>query len=411
MNTGLTRLLAVRYLRGKRSANIVPILSRISMVAIAVSSCAMIVLFSVFNGMETLVRDLYKAFYPEIKITATKGKFFSFSDEQYYKLRKIEGIVSSTRVIEDNVLLNSNKEQRVALLKGIEKNYLEVNNVKPYIDEGADSVMEFPVPTALVGRQLMNYMGIELNDIFNEIIVYYPNAHNSNLSLSPENAFQSLRLKPEGTFRVQDEVDSRYVLASLPMVQELLQARDKYSSIELSLASNADEQEIQSELQKFLGNNYRVETRYEQNKTLYTVMYAEKWAIYGILVLVLLIASFNMVGALSLLVLEKQKDMAILKTMGATNATVRNIFIVEGMLWSLIGGVIGLIGGSLICLGQQQFQWIKLQGSFLIEAYPVNMQYSDFLLIIFTILVVGLAASWYPAKRTRRIDMTALRTD
>lgn len=412
MNKLLTWQLALRYFLGKRSANVVPVLSRISMVAIAVSSCAMIVLFSVFNGMEFLIRDLYKAFYPEIKISAVRGKFFHFTDEQYNKVKKTEGVAAATHVIEDNVLLNSNKEQRVALLKGIEPNYLAINNVIPFIDEGADSVSQYmPVPTAIVGRQLLNYMGIEINNIFNQITVYYPNAEARNVSLSPEDAFQSLQLKPDGAFRVQEEVDSRYLLAALPLVQQLLKSENQYSSIELSLHEDADMNDVKKNLQQFLGKDFKIETRFEQNKTLYTVMAGEKWAIYGILVLVLLIASFNMIGALSLLVLEKQKDMAILKAMGAENLSIKSVFITEGLLWSLTGGLIGLFTGTLICLGQQRFHWVKLQGAFIIDAYPVRLHLPDYLLIICTVVVVSLVTSWYPAMRAVKVDMPSLKTD
>lgn len=402
--------LALRYLTGKRRANAVPILSRISMIAIAVASCAMIVLFSVFNGFEYLVRDLYKAFYPEVKITIAKGKFFPFNDADLQAIKHIRGIEGATRVIEDNVLLNSNNEQRVATLKGIDRQFFTVNKVNTYIDEGIDSVRS-DAPTAIVGRQLMNQLGLELNDAFNTIMVYYPNASGSSFALSPESAFQSLQLKPEGTFKIQDEFDSRYILTSLSFVQQLLQAEGKYSSVELSLSKNADATSIKKQLQNLLGNKYKVETRFEQNKTLYMVMHSEKWAVYAILLLVLLIASFNMVGALSLLVMEKQKDMAILKAMGAENHTIRSIFISEGMLWSLIGGLSGLTIGMLICLGQQHFQWIKLGGAFIIDAYPVHFLWGDFMLTIITVVAVGLIASWYPALRASRTEIPSLKTD
>lgn len=410
MNPMLNWQLALRYLTGKRRANAVPILSRISMIAIAVASCAMIVLFSVFNGFEYLVRDLYKAFYPEIKITIAKGKFFPFSDTDLQTIKNVNGVTGATRVIEDNVLLNSNNEQRVATLKGIDQQFFNVNKVAPYIDEGVDSVRT-DAPTAIVGRQLMNQLGLELNDAFNTIMVYYPNASGINYALNPESAFQSLQLKPEGTFKIQDEFDSKYILASLPYVQQLLQADGKYSSIELSLARNTDAPAIKKQIEQLLGSKYKVETRFEQNKTLYMVMHSEKWAVYAILLLVLLIASFNMVGALSLLVMEKQKDMAILKAMGAESHTIRSIFISEGILWSLIGGLSGLTIGMLICLGQQHFQWIKLGGAFIIDAYPVHFLWGDFMLTIITVVAVGLIASWYPAARASRTEIPSLKTD
>ncbi|WP_276132521.1 FtsX-like permease family protein [Polluticoccus soli] len=405
MNSVLTRQLALRYLRGKRTANIVPILSRISMTAIAVASAAMIILFSVLNGFTDLVSDLYKAFYPEIKITATRGKFFSLDAQQMASVRSIEGVSGITTVLEDNVLLTGNDETKVAMLKGIDQNYLKVNEVKPYVIEGTDSVSLSPAPTALMGLQLANEMGLDITNAFSTLVLHYPNAKSSNLALNPTSAFQTLQLKPDGVFQVQDEFDSKYILAPLPLVQELMQTDGQYSSVELKLAANTSADRVQRELSEKLGKNFTVATRFEQNKTLYMVMKSEKWAVFAILVLVLLIASFNMVGALTMLVLEKQKDMSILKAMGAEPSTVRNIFLAEGVLWALTGGVIGLFVGALISMGQKHFQWIKMQGNFIIEAYPVSLEWWDFVLILGTILLVGLAAAWYPAYKAQKAQV------
>lgn len=404
MNRTLVWQLALRYLRGKRSGNAVPILSRISMVAIGVASCAMIVLFSVVNGFEVLVSDLYKAFYPEIKITASRGKFFDLNDKQIKDIRSVKGISVTTYSIEDNVLLNSNDEQKVATIKGIDSNFFTVNDVRPYIIEGRDSVSVYP-PTALVGLQIANDMALDVNNVFNTIRLYYPNAESSNLSLSPESAFQMLELKPDGIFRVQDEFDSKYILTALPLAQKLLQAKGRYSSVELKLDKGADAGDVKESLQKQLGTAFHVATRFEQNRTLYMVMRTEKWAVFAILLLVMLIASFNMVGALSLLVLEKQKDMGILRAMGAQRNTIRNIFLTEGVLWSFTGGIIGLATGTALCFLQQRFELIKLQGSFIIEAYPVNVMLSDCLVIIATLTVVGLLAAWYPALKARNANV------
>lgn len=410
MNRILVWQLALRYLRGKRSANAVPILSRISMVAIAVGSCAMIILFSVFNGFEHVVEDLYKAFYPEIKITASKGKFLSISDTQVNNIKSIEGVGKISFVIEDNVLVNSNSNEMIATLKGIDGNYFEVNNVKPYIVAGRDSVSAGDRPTAIVGAHIQALMELDVNTLFDRIMITYPNAKHNGPILDPSSAFQTLDLKPDGVFRIQDDFDGKYILAALPLVQTLLQQEGKYSSIELSLKPHTDADQIKRSLQQVLGTSYHVETRYEQNKALYMVMRTEKWAVYVILLLVLLIASFNMVGALALLVLEKQKDIAILRAMGAMPADIRRIFITEGVLWSLTGGLIGIAIGTLLCLGQQYFHWIRLEGAFIIDAYPVSMLWTDFVLVIVTVVVVGFLAAWYPAMRATKVEAPTLKS-
>lgn len=403
--------LAWRYLRGKRGANVVPILSRISMFALAVGSCAMIVLFSIFNGFEDLVKDLYKAFYPEVKITAARGKFFEVSPAQMKHIGAVQGVSAVTRVIEDNVLLTANDEQQVATLKGVERNFTEVNDIKPFMFQGVPEVQSLPVPTAVVGLQSANRLGIQLNNVFSRVSVFYPNVTAGNFALHPQDAFQNLQLKPAGVFRIQDEFDGKFILAPIERVQQLFLQPGKYSSIELALQPGASGTAVQRTLKSILGSGFVVETRYEQNKTLYMVMASEKWAVYGILVLVLLIASFNMVGALTMLVLEKQKDIAILKVMGVQRPTLRIAFLMEGMLWAVIGGLSGILLGFLFCLGQQHFHWIRLKGAFIIEAYPVAMQLADFVVVLLTVVLVGLAASWYPAFRAVKSEDISLRAD
>jgi lipoprotein-releasing system permease protein len=401
--------LAWRYLKGKGTANVVPVLSRISMAAIAVGSCAMIVLFSVFNGFEDLIKDLYKSFYPEVKISPATGKFFRLTDGQFRAIEHVDGIRTMTVVIEDNVLLTSNEQQYIAVLKGIDRRYLDVNNIRPYIYEGKDTVSLTPQPTALVGLRIAAQLGLDVNNVFSSLSVYYPNTAVKNPALNPQSAFQSLLLKPAGIFQVQDEFDSKYILAPISLAQELFLQPGQYSSVELALDGNADPDEVKNQLRELLGSGFNVATRYEQNKTLYMVMKTEKWVVYAILVLVLLIASFNMVGALTMLVIEKQKDIAILQAMGATSQTIRKIFIMEGVLWATVGGLAGILLGAAICKGQEYFQWIKLEGGFLIEAYPVSLQAADFMLVMVTVIVVGLLAAVHPALRAARVEDPSLK--
>lgn len=413
MSVTLIRQLSWRYLRGKRAGNAVPILSRISMFAIAVGTAAMIILFSVFNGFEGIVKEMYKAFYPDVRITAAKGKFFTLDDNTYTKLLNIDGVDAISKVLEDQVLLRSEVDQRVATLKGVDKEYFNVNEVAPYVIEGECKLEVVPEQTAIVGTRLMTELGLDVYNVFSNVMAYYPNpeAAPGGFSLSPQAAFSSLKLRPDGVFAIQDEFDGKYVIADISLVEQLLKEEGNYSSIELSVNSSFGAENVKEQLQAILGSDFKVETRYEQNRTLYLVMKAEKWAVYGILVLVLVIAAFNMVGALSLLVLEKQKDISILKAMGANRLHVSSIFVSEGVLWSLIGGGVGLIIGSLICLGQQQFGWVKLGGSFIIDAYPVALHWQDFLLIIFTVICIGILAAWFPAVRAGRVQMLNLRAD
>ena len=406
MNSTLIWQLAIRYLLGKRSANAVPILSRISMVAIAVSSAAMIIIFSVFNGLESMVKELYKGFYPEIRISVVRGKFFPLDGAKLTAIKGMAGVQEISACIEDNAMVidERNKGQNVVVVKGIDKNYFAVNDVKKYIVHGDDSVSMGHPYTAIVGLHIINELGIDFNYPFSKMDLYYPNPTSTNPEADPASAYQQLSLHPAGIFKIESEFDSKYVLAPMPLVQQLFHAEGKCSSIEIK-AKPAAVEAIKKQLQQLFGTTYRVESRYEQNNTMYAAMHTEKWAIYAILVLVLFIAEFNMVGALAMLVIEKRKDVAILKAMGAQQGAIRSIFMLEGTLWSLIGGITGIVLGVAICLVQIQFQLVPMRGDFLASSFPVEIQATDLLLVISTILVVGVLAAWYPAIRaTKAVD-------
>ena len=405
MDRRLIWQLAFRYLRGKRSANAVPILSRISMVAIAVSSAAMIIIFSVFNGLESLIKDRYKAFYPDVRISVARGKFFPLTNVSLDSIKHIDGVNNVTGVIEDNVIALSNNQQIVIVLKGITNNYFDVNDLRHYI--AGDTIVSTGNPyTAIGGIHILHELAADINNTFSTIELYYPNTKITNVADNPLETYQSLKLHPAGAFMVSDEFDDKYILAPLSLAQGLFREPGHYSSIELSIAPQKLTQ-IKVALQKIFGSNYKVEDRYEQNRTTYQVMSTEKWVVVAILVMVLLIASFNMIGALSMLVLEKQKDIAILKAMGALPATIRKIFLLEGVLWSLVGGMSGILLGALICVLQQKFGLIKLNGSFMVDAYPVKIQLQDIALVVCIIAAVGLLTSWYPAMRaTKTVDPT-----
>jgi len=405
----LTFQIALRYLRGKGTANVVSILSRISMAAIAICSGAMIVLLSVFSGFEFLVKDLYKAFYPEIKITTKKGKFFSLDSSVINNIRGINGVQNVSSVIEDNVLVNNGDQYTVITLKGVDDNYFDVNNVSPYIVEGLKKISHTQSDEAIVGWHTAKVLATDVKNVFHNIVFYYPTNSISSISINPESAFRSLNLHTGGIFQVQEDFDSKYVLAALAPVQELFGEKGNCTSVEIS-ADKGMADDIKKQIQELTGNSFRVETRYEQNRTLYMVMGIEKWAMYAILFFVLLIAAFNMTGALSMLVVEKRKDIAILKAMGALPSTIRKIFFLEGVMWSVLGGGVGILLGAILCAVQLKFGLIKLSGSFVMDAYPVKMQWTDFALVIATIFVVGLLAAWYPAMRSTKTEDPSLKS-
>lgn len=414
MNNSWFFTISLRYLGGKRAGNAVPILSRISIVAIAVASAAMLITFSAFNGLEYLVKDMYKAFYADIRISAAKGKFFDAAAIPMQQIKAIPGVGTVTAVIEDHALATdiddingTTNKQKVITLKGVENTYFKINPLESYV-EGVDTVMGGLVPSALAGRLIAQELGVNMNNDFHHISLFYPNPHTKNPELDPEGAFQTLKVRPTGVFSVSDEFDDQYIIAPLANVQELLFANGKYSSVEMN-TTEGEAIAVKKKLIQLLGPRFKVETRYEQNQTMYMVMNLEKYVIYLIFVFVLFIASFNMVGALFMLVTEKRKDIAIIRTMGALPGAIRNIFITEGLLWGGIGGAAGLLIGAVVCMVQQSFGLIKL-GDTLSPEWPVQLQFTDVVTIFITILIVSLAAAWFPAVRAAKTAQLSLKS-
>ncbi len=409
--------IAFRYFRGKGTANAVPLLSRISMSAIAVCSAAMIIVFSVFNGFDALVKEQYKAFCPDLKISVVRGKFFPASVISMAELKKMDGVRFVAPVIEDNALAGdenefagTSKQQKIVMVKGIENNYFQVNEVGNSIIEGVDSISAGSPYTAILGRNVADALRSGVDNSFNYILLYYANPEVPNPESDPLNALQSLKVHPAGIFQVEDEFDDKYVLAPLLLVQELFHAKGQYSSIEIK-ADSTKIQQLKKALQQRLGSGYKVQDITDQNKALYSLMGGEKWIIYMILLFVLAIASFNMIGGLLMLVLEKQKDIAILRAMGATPSLVKQIFFLEGVLWSAAGGLIGIGLGVTICLLQQHFELIKMKGSFIVSSFPVKLVFTDTLLVFGTIVSIGLLAAWYPALRAGKAAATNLKSN
>lgn len=410
MNISFALRMAGRYLRGKGSANAVPILSRISMVAIAVGCGALLILFSVFNGFNEVIDQFYTAFYTDLRIRPAAGKTFYFSPQQWQLLKKEKAILEAAPVLEDRMLAAGEGEASVVTVRGVDARYFRVANLKNYIRYGADTVSNaHGVPTALVGLGIAARLGLSTDNVFSQLHLYAPRADASVGGLSnPAEAFQSETLQPGGIFSVESEIDEHYLLAPLPVVQSLLGAGNALSQIDMRLQPGTAQQTAQK-LKAALGKSFIIESRQQQNATFYSIMAAEKWTMYLILLLVLLIASFNLIGALSMLVLEKQKDVAILQAMGAGKSTIRGIFLLESMLWSLVGGISGMALGALICLGQQHFGWIKLEGGFLIEAYPVALHGRDVGVVFLTALGLGVAAGIVPSWRAARQHYGILR--
>lgn len=393
--------IAKRYLLSKKSHNIINIISAISVVGVSVGTMALIIVLSVFNGFENLVISLYNSFDSDIKITVKEGKSFDPASLAVDSIKNLEGVKYYTEVIEENALIKYKDKQFIATIKATNDAYLKHCGLDSMLMAG-DLVLEKEgQPFTLMGQGVAYNLGINLNDFFNPVTLYVPKRGTEISTTNPEQAFSTRAIYPSGIFSIQQEIDSKYVLLPLSFARELLQYEKEVTSLEIGLSHEADDDKIQKKIEGILGGKFLVQNRYQQHETLYKIMKSEKWAIFLILAFILVIATFNIIGSLTMLIIDKKKDIGILMNMGADIDMIRKIFLIEGILIASVGAFSGITLGAIICWLQQTFGLVKLQGagSFVIEAYPVQMQLSDFIYVLITVLVIGFIAAWFPAKQ------------
>lgn len=368
--------------------------------AIAVVTAALIVVLSVFNGFEGLVKNLYGDFYSNLKVLPVNGKTFYLSKAQLQKIQQVPGIRFIQPVVEEKAILINGEYKATVSLKGVNRTYENASGMPRHVIRGHFEVGNEERPALIVGAGIENALGILADRSTEAITIYVPNRKATVLT-DPLEALQSRNAATSGSFVLQQEFDNTYAFTNLDFMRSLLQlSPDQYSAIEIFTTDEKSVERIQNQVQQILGNQYKVSDRYQLNQSLYAAMQIEKVVIYGVAFLILLVAAFNIIGSLSMLVLEKQKDMAVLKAMGAANSLLQNIFLKEGLLLAFLGGLSGIVLAIIICLLQMKYHFVKLGGqSFIIDYYPVEMQAHDFGLIAAIILVIGFLAAWLPARK------------
>jgi len=389
---------AWRYFRSKKSTNTINLIAWISVVAIGVGAAALIIVLSVFNGFEDMVKRLYADFYADIRIAPASGKSFVADAVLRKKIQAVNGVTATTAVVEEKALLRNGDMQSIVTVKGIDTAYTKVNAIQKHLVRGQFAVGNIDQPGLVIGAGVENAIGLGFEDAALPLTLYVPDKKASTIAqLEGLNSYQTVYA---GTFLVQQEFDNKYVFTDIDFLRYMLDMpAEAVSAIEVHCGNQSIEK-VQANLQRVLGNTFVVETRFEQNKSLFKIMRSEKWIIYAMLSLILVVAAFNMIGALTMLVLEKQKDIAVLKAMGASAQWVQGIFLREGLLLATIGGGAGMLLAAVVCWAQVKFKLIALQGnSFLIDYYPVKMIWEDFLLVGITIVVIALLASWLPSRK------------
>jgi lipoprotein-releasing system permease protein len=395
---------AWRYLVAKKSTNAINIIAKVSIGAITIVTAAMIVILSVFNGLTEMVRSLYSGLYTDVKIIAQSGKILILTPEQLTKIQGITGIAAISFIAEEKALLKVADNQSIVTLKGVDNNYTKLTTIHDKVVRGDYDLGNIETPALLLGYGVENALGISSNQIQSPITVYLP-SRLKRFSGKIED-FNTGIATATGTFAIQMDFDNKYVLSNVDFVKSLIGLdSNQYTSVEMSLQPNGDADKTISQLKNTLGAAYIVQNKYEQNKSLYNVMKYEKWGVYAIFCLVLIIASFTIIGSLTMLVLEKKKDIGILKSMGASNTYIKKIFLTESSLLAVVGITLGTILGLVICLVQQKFHLVPLSGdggSFLINYYPIKMMLADFLLIISTVAFITILASYWPAQKAAK---------
>jgi len=382
----------------KKSRNAINVISAVSVAGVAVGTMALIVVLSVFNGLEKLVTSIFNTFDPDLKITAVEGKTFVPDSSKLMLLENIDGVSCYSLTIEENALLKYGEKQVIATIKGVDGNYAKVSNIDSSLWEGEFILRsEKGRPLAIPGVGIANYLGIRVN-IVNPLFIWVPK-RSASTTLNPEEAFNHEYIFPSGIFQVEQTYDSKYVFLPIDFARELIENDNGVSSVEVKFSFKADARTVQKKVIKTFGKEFLVQNRFEQQEIFYKVMHSERLAIFFILTLILIIASFNIVGSLTMLIIEKERDVEILKSLGADNNLIRKIFIFEGWLISIIGAFAGLILGFIMCWLQQTYGFVKLKSDTLImDSYPVVMKFIDFIIVPATVLMIGFWAAWYPVR-------------
>lgn len=363
-----------------------------------VGTMALIIILSVFNGLETLVRSIFNTFDPDLKITAAEGKTFVPDPASLSLLSNVDGVACYSLCLEENALLKYDDRQYVAAIKGVDDNYSIVTGIDSSMWDGSFTLTgENGRPYAVPGVGIANFLGLNINFV-SPLFIYVPKM-SGGTDLNAEDAFIRKFIFASGIYQVEQEYDSRYVFIPLAFARELLENENGVSSLEIKFENGADESSAQKDVTRIFGNGFIVQNKYEQQELFYKVMRSERLAIFFILTFILIIASFNIIGSLTMLIIEKERDIEILKSLGADNNLIRKIFIFEGWLISIIGALAGLILGFVICWIQQKYGLVRLQSdSLIMDAYPVVMKVKDFIIVPVTVLIIGYWAAWYPVR-------------
>lgn len=386
--------IAKRYFSTKKKKNFVHIISWVSLIGVAIGTAALILVLSVFNGFEDLILKMYNSFDPHLKITSLNSKVF---DPEEIIINNTE-IIEKAYVLEEKVLLRYQQQEFIATVKGVSKAYKNLTNFESLLIDGKyiDAYTENNV--AVIGRGIAYYLSMSVDNMFDQLQIYIPNRSAKSL-LDPQKAFKQGGVVPIGIFGIQSEIDEQYIITPLLFIQNLAERGNNVSAIEIKLRNVDKMHQIQEQLKSQIGEGFVIKNRLQQQDFLHKILNTEKLVVFLILAFIMIIATFNIVGSLSMLILDKRNDIKIFKSFGVTEGQIKGVFFNKSILTILTGIFIGVSLGLLLALLQQKYGLISMgSGSFVVDSYPVIIKTSDFFVVSITVFIIGMASSWYPAK-------------
>ena len=400
----LASFIAGRYLFARKSHNVINVISAISVVGMAIGTAALTIILSIYNGFDSLVRDMMGNLEPDILITPSKGKVFVPEGECYDWIYAQESVASMCTVLQEQVFISYDGHQGVAIAKGMDAIAQEESPIRENIRDGKFEFRHGDIPEGVVGVGLAYKMGINPRFLA-PIQLYYPSRTRKLSPSSPSSSIEYINIWPSGLFSINSEIDNSYILLDIDKMRELLEySGEEVSAVEIRMKDGCEARELKrviDGISERLGDDFTVSDRFRQNESLYKMMKYEKASIYLILIFVILIIGLNIHASLSMLIIEKREDISTLRAMGAGEKLIRRIFVLEGWFISLLGLAIGLLMGLAFCLLQQRFGLISMPGNFVIQAYPVVLKASDLLITALSVAILGYLIAAFTERLSR----------
>ena len=393
----LSNFIARRYLFSKKSKSIINIISFISIIGVFVSSCAMIIVLSGFNGLENLVENIYNQHESDLTIFPKKGKTFYETDSIIEKVNTLDQISYTSRIIEEVTMIKHGKKWTTAMMKGVEKSYSIISKLDSSLIDGNGDFYSISSAGSVIGVGIQNQLQVSCDNRFDNTITVYGLLREEKLSTQNKNVFNPLRIPVNGVFSITPEFDERYFIVPFDFAKELLRYTNEINAIEIGLKKNANLNLVKSNIQALIGADFSIKTKYEKNELLFKTNAAEKWMVFMILLFIFILSTFNIIASLTMLILDKKKDISTLIALGSTKKLVQSIFFKEGLYINFIGGISGIALGSLLCFIQSHYKLIKLENS-IIDYWPVEVEGTDLLYILAVIMSVGLISSYLPTS-------------